>query len=117
MTVFRWNKETEKIEAKQDEHPAYVVFHGQLPKGPHDNGKYRRPSPQAHRDSTDRTSTGPGGTFIWSTTHNPSTFNLSPGAVNYARGGGKGLTLVNYWPDPKPPTIPYAARKHTLGES
>lgn len=120
MTVYRFNKETGKIETKPDEQPAWVLPFGNPTIRTHSNGKHRRPSPQAHRDSTDRTSTGPGGTFTWSTIHNPGTFNLSPGAVNYTRGSGKGLAHAQLiqkalmafgyyeWEEPKPPILPYA---------
>jgi len=94
MATYRFNKETGKIEHKQDAYPSYVNFIP-LPRNP-SHGQHRRTSPKAHRDPSDRTSAGAGGTFVytslpptsWRTLNSPA-LPLAPSPAAFASGGGR----------------------------
>lgn len=117
MATYKFNKDTGKIEKKQDEHPAYVTF---LPPPSWRilSGQHRRPSPKAHSNPSHGAGAGAGGTFLAGISQQiAQTFVYSTLPSSFTRGSRKSVTLDDYakmlvWPsrppEPVPPTIPYA---------
>lgn len=97
MATYKFNKDTGKIEKKQDDQPAYVKAF--LPQSSWRilSGKRRRSSPQAHSNPSHGTSPGAGRTF----TASPQLGPVTP--ADYSN-----LFTIFPEPDPVPPTIPYA---------
>lgn len=115
MTVYRFNKSTNKVEVLRDQHPAYVRAFLPTPSWRILSGKRRKASPQAHSDPVDGAGGGAGGAPAFLTGISQqiaSTFVYT----TPARGGGRSVTPADYsklmsqwlYPLHEPPTIPYA---------
>lgn len=99
MATYKLNKQTGKIEKKQDDHPAYVKTF--LPSLPWRilNGRNRKPSPKTYSNSSHGAGPGARGS------------SLLPGALTYVPNPSYISFFSNSFPKPEPPpapTIPYA---------